>query len=104
MPTDGVGGVDTREPRPLQRDEFRWRHDHQVLIHGSQRESALLTAAAIEGGTYPTVPSCWAAYEVRWCFYAESPRAALLWGFALAASPYSAGEIPRERGGSSATV
>lgn len=58
----------------------------------------MLTAAAIEGGAYPPVPSCWEAYEVPCGFYAKSPRAALLWEIALAASLYRAGEGPRERG------
>lgn len=48
MPTDDVRGLNTRAPRPLRRDERRWRHDHQVLFYGSQKERAVLTTTAIE--------------------------------------------------------
>lgn len=98
MPTAIVGGADSRDPRPLRRDERRWRHDWQLLISGSQREGAVLTPEAIERGGYPPVPNSWASYEVAWGFYASLPRAALLWGLDLAATPYRAGDSPRERG------
>eukprot|EP00171_Calliarthron_tuberculosum_P001147 IDg1147t1 len=59
---------------------------------------AVMTAASLERGAYPSVPSCWEAYEVPWGLYAESPRTALVWGLELSANPFRAVQSARERG------
>lgn len=96
--TAGRSAADMQTDRDWSRAERKWRHEWRALIAGVQREGAALTADSVVQGGYPTVPSCWNCYEVPWGFYAESPRAALLWGTELAAAPYRAEETPRERG------
>lgn len=92
-----VDGADGRTERRLRRDERRWRHELQAFVSGCQREGSAMTPEAVARGSYPRLPSCWAAFEVPWGIFVESPRVALIWGLTLAASPYKAEEAPRER-------